>query len=108
MNFVFNHSKGVFNNKKTVFNDFSKLLNGWLPLKQESYKAETCTQLVLGYPQHFIFRHRNLVFRIFVGVRNLSNVISMRIWRSSIPSLAPPPKKKQPRNMGKVIRIISG
>ena len=33
-------------------------MNRRLPLKQGSYRPETCTQLVLGYPQHFIFRHR--------------------------------------------------
>ena len=66
------------------------------------------TQLVLGYPQHFIFRYWNFFFRICFGVRNPSDVILIRIWRSSTPSLAPPPKKKKHRNLGKVIRIISG
>ena len=99
----------MLNHTKTAFNDFSEILNGRLPLKQGSYKAETCTQLVLGYPQHLIFRNRIFVSRIFVGVRNLSDVILIRICRSSThPPLPPLLRKKQYRNLGKVIRSISG
>ena len=52
------------------------------------------TQLVLGYPQHFIFRHRIFFFRIFVGVRNPSHVILIRVGRSSTPPLPPLLRKK--------------
>ena len=56
----------------------------------------------------FYFSTSDFCFRIFFGVRNPSDVILIRICRSSTPSLAPPPKKKKYRNLGKVIRIISG
>ena len=106
--FVFNHWTNVFNHKNRRLTFFvSKTLNGRLPLKQGSYRPETCTQHVSGYPQHLIFIAGN-VFFWFVPVLE---ILRTSFWSGFIglpphPAPPPPPEEKY-RNLGKVIRIIS-